>query len=728
MTSEPAPAAWAPTPEDPAEPAPAPEASAEPALANPAPPSLRRLAPYLRPYWPHLAGIAAISLLSTAVGLAVPLAAKVLVDEVGVANRPDRLLPLGVTLFVLGLLAMGMRSAGQALHAWTTAHVLFDVRLALFRRLIRMTPEYLAARRGGDLLSRLTADVAEAQSALSDGTLGLALAGLAAFASAIALFWLSWKLAVVSILVAPWLVASVLWLRPRALAIARDLREQASDAMAFLSESLFAIQEIQAFGLDRRMADRYADLNRRFVSRLMRQQALGAVAEALPALCLGAGTLAVLALGAGLIQAGEFTWGGLVAFLAYQWRFQGPLRGLSALWLRLQRARVALGRVLEIADLTAVLRPGGDPVPARLAGADLELDAVSYHFDGREAGGSRARDSDGYLGSEPDDYSGHKQAGGHRGLEPDGHRDRKSRAHQVQASGGAPRPVPSARAGESSRHRVPGGGTSSDRGLTNVSAIIRGGSITAIVGPSGAGKSTLIRLLLRLLEPSAGRILAGGMPIAALDGDAWRLQLAVVGQDTFLFHDTLVENVRLARPEATEAEILEAIRAAGLQPVIDRLPDGLATVVGERGTRLSGGERQRVSLARALLRRPPLLILDEATAALDPLTEEAVWETLARRRERGATTLLVTHRIGTALRADDVLVLDRGRLVQSGSPGSLAACPGPFADLLAAWSAWPDAPGQDVRPPAPGYREPSPSGAAPHRTARPMDQRPETVP
>lgn len=576
--------------------------------------SLRRLVPFLRPYWPQLTLVALIALVSTAVGLAVPLAAKFLVDEVAVAGRPDRLLPIAGLLFALGLAAMAVRSGGQALHAWTTSHVLFDVRLALYRRMVRLSPEYFAARRSGDLLSRLTADVAEAQSALSDGALGLAMAVLAAATSGIALFWLSWKLALVSLLATPLLALSVYWLRPHTMAVAKDLREQAADATAFLSESLAGMNEIQAFGLERRMADRYGDLNRRFVGKLMRQQGLGALAEALPALCMGAATLGVLGLGAGLIQAGagrpdaELTWGGLVAFLAYQWRFQGPIRGISALYLRLQRARVALGRVLEIADVPEALRPGGGPVPPGLAMQDIDLDALSYQYGDRPA-------------------------------------------------------------------------------LRDLSATVRGGSVTAVVGASGAGKSTLIRLLLRVLEPTAGQIRAGGVPLASLDGDAWRMELAVVGQDTFLFHDSILENVRLARPEATEAEVEEALGAAGLEAVVRRLPEGDATVVGERGARLSGGERQRVSLARALLRHPALLILDEATAALDPLTEEAVWETLAGRKALGATTLLVTHRIGTAMRADHVLVLDHGRLAQAGAPWDLARQQGPFAALLAAYGA-----------------------------------------
>jgi ABC-type multidrug transport system fused ATPase/permease subunit len=327
---------------------------------------------------------------------------------------------------------------------------------------------------------------------------------------------------------------------------------------------------------------------------------------------LGAGTIAVLALAGSLLAAGELTWGGLVAFLAYQWRFQGPLRGIAALVMRLARARVALARVLEIADLPATLAPGGLAIPTAAARGDLVLAGVTFRYPG-EPGTQLA--------------------------------------------------------------------------LAGLGAQLTGGTITAIVGPSGSGKSTLLRLLLRLAEPESGTILVGGNDLARLDGDAWREHVAVVSQDTFLFHDTIRENVCLARPVATDEQIEAAIRASGLGGLVDRLPEGLATVVGERGMRLSGGERQRVSLARALLRDPPLLILDEATAALDPLTEDAVWHTLCARRDRGrGTTLVVTHRIGTAMRADHAIVLEAGRAVQAGPPAQLARQGGSFAELLAAWS------------------------------------------
>ena len=564
---------------------------------------LGRLLPYLAPYRVQLVLVAVTALVSTAVGLAVPLAAKWLVDEVAVANRPERLPGMAAILLALGLAAMAVRAGGQALHVWVTARVLFDVRHALLGRLQRLGPAFHARSRGGDVLSRLTSDVAEAQSALSDGLLGLALGILTAATSAIALFWLAWDLALIASVVAPGLALAVRILRPRLVALAQSLREQTGNLMAFLAESLAGMAEIQAFGLGRSMSDKYRELNDRFIATLLRQQAANAAAEGLPSLMTGLGTLAILALASGRILAGDLTWGGLVAFLAYQWRFQGPLRGLAALYLRVLRAQAALARVLEIADRPEDLRRGGEPISAEEAAGEIVFEDVHFAYDGHLA-------------------------------------------------------------------------------LRGLSATIPAGALTAVVGPSGAGKSTLIKLLLALIEPAEGAIRARDRVLAKVDGDAWRSQLAVVSQDTFLFHDSLRENVRLARPAATEEAVAAALREAGLELAPERFPGGLDTIVGERGAKLSGGERQRVGLARALLRDPALLILDEATSALDPIAERAIWEALKRRRnDRMGTTLVVTHRITTAARADHVIVIDQGRVVEAGPPRDLAALAGLFAEL-----------------------------------------------
>jgi ATP-binding cassette subfamily B protein len=202
----------------------------------------------------------------------------------------------------------------------------------------------------------------------------------------------------------------------------------------------------------------------------------------------------------------------------------------------------------------------------------------------------------------------------------------------------------------------------------------------AVVGPTGAGKSTIARLLFRFYDPTEGRILVDGHDLREVGQASLRAAIAVVPQDTVLFNDTLGYNIAFGRPDASQAEIEAAARLAELHGFIQGLPEGLDTLVGERGLKLSGGEKQRVAIARAILKRPRLLILDEATSALDSATEQAIQRRL-REIGRGVTTLVVAHRLSTIVDADEILVLDRGRIVERGTHAQLLARRGLYAGL-----------------------------------------------
>ncbi|MFL5336458.1 MAG: ATP-binding cassette domain-containing protein, partial [Geminicoccaceae bacterium] len=205
------------------------------------------------------------------------------------------------------------------------------------------------------------------------------------------------------------------------------------------------------------------------------------------------------------------------------------------------------------------------------------------------------------------------------------------------------------------------------------------GATLAVVGPSGAGKSTLSRLLFRFYDPTRGRILIDGHDLRDVTQASLRAAIAVVPQDTVLFNDTIGYNLAFGRPDATPTEVEAAARAAQLHDFIAGLPDGYATLVGERGLKLSGGEKQRVALARAILKQPRILILDEATSALDSATEQTIQRRL--RALGGVTTLVIAHRLATIVDADEILVLDQGRIVERGTHARLLARGGLYADL-----------------------------------------------
>jgi thiol reductant ABC exporter CydD subunit len=220
--------------------------------------------------------------------------------------------------------------------------------------------------------------------------------------------------------------------------------------------------------------------------------------------------------------------------------------------------------------------------------------------------------------------------------------------------------------------------------LKGLSFEVRQGEKVALVGPSGAGKSTVAYLLLRFVEPDSGIITVGGRPLGDWPAATWRRQVAWVGQAPYLFYGTVAQNIRLGRPEATPDEVAWAARQAHAQAFIEALPQGYDTDIGERGTRLSGGQAQRIALARAFLKDAPLLILDEATANLDPQAEALIQEAMERLL-RGRTALIIAHRLATVHRADRIVVLDGGRVVEAGSHAALVQRGGLYYRLLGAY-------------------------------------------
>ncbi|MDQ0667406.1 ABC transporter ATP-binding protein [Pseudomonas sp. W2I6] len=218
--------------------------------------------------------------------------------------------------------------------------------------------------------------------------------------------------------------------------------------------------------------------------------------------------------------------------------------------------------------------------------------------------------------------------------------------------------------------------------LRGVNLRIEPGSMTALVGASGSGKTTLLRLVARFFEVSQGQVCIGGVDVRQMSGEQLNAQISQIFQDTYLFQGSVADNIRLGKPDASDAQVLEAARQAGVQKIIERLPMGLSTTVGEGGARLSGGERQRVAIARALIKGAPILLVDEATAALDAENQAVIAETLARLR--GTCTLIViAHQLSTVVMADQIVVLDEGRIVEQGTPEQLTARQGRYARFLA---------------------------------------------
>jgi ATP-binding cassette subfamily B protein len=562
----------------------------------------RRALAYLIPYWRRLALVVVLSALNTALTLTLPYLTKLLVDG-ALVGRDLGALYSTVALFALASIAGFALTAVTGLrYTKVSADVLFDMRLALYRHLQRLSPRFYARTPLGDIMARVNNDVSEIQRVAAESL--LAWVGNVFFlaGSIAAMFWLDVRLALVAVSLVPvaiWVLART---RVTLAAHVKSLREASASIGSFLIETVQAVRLVVTSNAQEREAGRFRVANDRFVKSLMSMQLWTYVSGSAPGLVLSAGYVVVFIYGGHRVIAGSLSLGAFIAFMAYYMRLFQPVQTLMGLYTNIAAVEVSLARVHQLLDTRPDVAEAVDPLPLLDVRGAVEFDRVSLD-----------------LG---------------RG--------------QVLAS---------------------------------VSFKVAAGQTAALVGASGIGKSTIADLLVRLLDPDEGMVTLDGIDLRRLALADLRRHVALVDQDPVLFHATVADNIRYARPEATDDEVRSAAAAAGVDDFVARFPDGFLTIVGERGTALSAGERQRIAIARALLVDAAVLILDEPTAALDPASERQVLEGYERAM-RGRTILLITHRLPLAAAADRVFVLgDRG-IVEQGQPAELQASGGAFATLF----------------------------------------------
>ncbi|MFV0256978.1 MAG: ABC transporter ATP-binding protein [Acidimicrobiales bacterium] len=581
---------------------------------------------FARPYRALVAGFLAAVTADAVLGLVPPLLFGRIIDRAIPAG--DRgLLGLYAGAIVVAALAAGV--VGMFERYWSSRigeGVIYDLRVALFDHVQRLPIAFFTRTQTGALTNRLNNDVIGAQRALT-ATLGTVVSNLITLVTTlVAMFVLEWRLTLLALVLTPLFVLPY----RRIGAIQQSITREGMDLNAAMNTTMterFNVAGallVKLFGRADDELDEFADRAGRVRDIGVRSAVFTRGFMTMLSLLGAVGTALIYGLGGLFAIQGSFSVGELAAMGLLVGRIYMPLTGLTNARIDVLTALVSFDRVFEVLDAPSPLVDAPDAVTLRNPLGRIELRDVSFRY-----------------------------------------------------------PCPD-------EAIVPALETSSPVTLTTehpdapvldqVDISIEPGQLVAIVGPSGAGKTTITSLIPRLYDVTGGAVLIDGHDVRDLTQESLRAAVGVVAQDPHLFHTSIAENLRYARPDATDAELVEASRSAQILDMIERLPAGFDTLVGERGYRMSGGEKQRLSIARMLLKDPTVVILDEATSHLDTENEALVQVALADALS-GRTAIVIAHRLSTITRADQIVVLDHGRVVQGGTHRDLLAQGGLYADL-----------------------------------------------
>jgi ATP-binding cassette subfamily B protein len=599
-------------------------------------------------------------LITTGLSLVSPLIFRHLIDTILPSKDLNQLVIFSVALLLVPLVNGGVNVVQRRLNATVGEGVIYDLRVSLFSRLQRMSLRFFTNTKVGELMSRLNNDVVGAQNAISNTIVGIATNVVQTVAILAVMLTLEWRLTIVSVLILPLFIL----VARRLGVVLRDIARQAMDQNAAMNAHMNETLNIggallvKLFGRANEEEERFRQRAEGVRDIGIRRAVVGSSFFVIVGLVSAIGTALVYGLGGWFVIQGTFTIGTIVAFGSYLTTLYGALQGLAGAPVEFSTSMVSFERVFEVIDLPQDIAEKEDAIALHDVRGDLEFENVTFTYKVDESKLLSEVKRYGKVDNVTAVLSGHGGNGKKNG--------RGEKSEEDLASSGKSEAAPTSQA--------------RDVALDSVSFNASAGQLVALVGPSGAGKTTMTYLIPRLYDPTEGVIRIDGYDLRDLALDSLSSAIGMVTQETYLFHDTIRTNLTYAKPDATEAEIEAAARAANIHQFITELPDGYDTVAGERGYRLSGGEKQRIALARVILKDPRILVLDEATSHLDSESEALIQEAL-KRVMAGRTSIVIAHRLSTVMAADLILVMDRGQIVERGTHEDLLALNGVYTQL-----------------------------------------------
>ncbi len=586
--------------------------------------TLRRIVGYARPYRVLVIGFVITLVIDAALVVAQPLLFRRIIDQGVTPGDSAVVTSTAILIGVLAVFSAALTLVGRWFSSRIGEGLIYDLRTQVYDHVQRMPIAFFTRAQTGALVSRLNNDVIGAQQAFTSTLSGVVGNAISLVAVVIAMLILSWPITVASLLLLPMFLVPARYM-------GRALQGMTREQMTLNAE--MSTQMTERFNVSGallvKLFGRPDEEAREFSGRSGRVRDIGvkiAMANRIffTALVLVAAiaTAIVYGVGGNLVIAGTLTVGTLLALAALLGRLYGPLTALSNVRVDVMTALVSFERVFEVLDLEPMVQDKADAVPVVDGPTTITFDHVRFAYPGA---------------------------------------DEVSLASLESIA--RPETAPAR-----------------DDVLRDISFTAHPGEMVALVGPSGAGKTTITGLVSRLYDVTDGAVRVNGLDVRDVTLQSLHDLVGVVTQDAHMFHDTIRANLLYARPDASDDELLAALHDAQVLDLVEALPEGLDTVVGDRGHRLSGGEKQRMAIARLLLKAPDVVVLDEATAHLDSESEAAVQRALATALE-GRTSLVIAHRLSTIREADTILVIEGGRVVQQGRHEELLALDGTYADL-----------------------------------------------